>query len=83
MEFNYHEFADLLSQAIMKAEDDPSNNLVIIETLMCSVAKVCKMTLDAGLFDSNSRTRAVMVNLMSELVAAMLRDYLDMENRDA
>ncbi len=66
----------------MSASEDRSKHLLIIETLMCSVAKLCKMTLDSADIEMGPRTRDKMCDIMVELISAMLRDYLDMENAD-
>ena len=83
MKFDYQEFVCNIDKGLIAAEDDLSLHLLMIETLMCSVAKICKMTLDEKDFRVNSHTRAKITDLMIELAAAMLRDYLEMEKENA
>ena len=82
MSFDYQKFVDLLNSSIMSAEEDRAKHLLIIETLMCSVSKVCKMTLDSTDIEMGPRTKSKMADIMVELISAMLRDYLDMENEN-
>jgi len=78
MKFDHHAFTSLMGEALLAAENDPASHLLIIETLMGSVGKICNMTLAMHHYEENSRTKDIFTNLIVELVSAMLRDYLEL-----
>jgi hypothetical protein len=75
-----HEFlVEAMGKALLYAEENPSSHLILIETLVATIAKICKMTLDNAHYSELMRTKATVEKIMVEMVSAMLQDYLDIE----
>jgi len=77
---NYEEMCKALGEIILNAEQDKSCHLQLLELLMASVGKICNFTLIGHGYEAKNKTHEKFSNLMVELCAAMLRDYLEVNN---
>lgn len=71
------EILDSLANILVTAQDNPSLHLLLIENLVSTIAKICKMTLDNSQFTDLMRTQKTVERIQLQMVTSMLEDYMD------
>lgn len=79
---NLDELCKILGEFLLRAEQDKRSHMQMIEMMMAAIAKILNVTLLNFTYADKSFTREKMAELMSELCAAMLRDFLLITNKE-
>lgn len=78
-----HEYLQqALDKAVINAEHNTASHLLMIETLVSTIATICKITLNNANYHELARTKKTVERIMVEMVSAMLQDYLEIERDD-